>query len=92
MDEEQFNMEIRKFLKRFGVGAQREIERAVQQGIESGALAGRAAVKVRARLEVEGVEGEFVVEDELRPPEDPEEGALVPAEPLLGERGGLRHR
>lgn len=66
MDEELFNMEVRKFLKRFGVGAQREIERAVKQGIESGALAGRAAVKVRARLEVEGSAADLVIEDELR--------------------------
>lgn len=40
MDEEVFNIELRKFLKRFGITAQREIERAVGAGIEGGALTG----------------------------------------------------
>ncbi|WP_206054792.1 DUF6494 family protein [Nitrosococcus wardiae] len=30
MDEEQFNMSVRKFLKTLGVTAQREIEKAVR--------------------------------------------------------------
>ena len=66
MSEEQLNMAIRKFLKQFGVQAQREIERAVQRGVESGALAGAETVKVRARLEIEGVEGGFAIEDDLK--------------------------
>jgi hypothetical protein len=65
MNEEQFNLDLRKFLKRFGVGAQREIERAVSKGIESGALTGSETVKVRATLEIEGLDGDLVVEDEL---------------------------
>jgi Family of unknown function (DUF6494) len=65
MNEELFNMELRKFLKRFGVGAQREIEKAVQQGLESGALADAVTIKVRAKLTIDGVEGEFVVEEDL---------------------------
>ena len=66
MNEEQLNMEIRKFLKQFGVQAQREIERAVQRGVESGALAGAETIRVRARLEIEGVEGGFTIEQDLR--------------------------
>ena len=31
MDEEQFNIEIRKFLKKVGISSQREIERAVRK-------------------------------------------------------------
>ncbi|MFL5803112.1 MAG: DUF6494 family protein [Roseiflexaceae bacterium] len=65
MDEEQFNMELRKFLKRFGVSAQREIEKAAQEGRMSGALAGAATLKVRARLEIEGVHDALVIEEEL---------------------------
>jgi hypothetical protein len=66
MDEELFNMEVRKFLKRFGVSAQREIEKAVQQAVEAGALTGTGTVKVRARLEIEGAEAALVIEDDLR--------------------------
>ena len=31
MDPDLFNLELRKFLKRFGITAQREIERAVDE-------------------------------------------------------------
>jgi hypothetical protein len=65
MNEELFNLELRKFLKRFGVGAQREIEKAVQQGIASGALGGAETIKVRARLEIEGMDSDLVVEEQL---------------------------
>jgi hypothetical protein len=65
MNEELFNLELRKFLKRFGVGAQREIEKAVQQGIASGALSGAATIRVRARLEIEGMDSDLVVEEQL---------------------------
>ncbi len=32
MDEDQFNMSVRKFLKEVGVTSQREIERVVREG------------------------------------------------------------
>ena len=38
MDEEVFNMELRKFLKKVGVTSQREIETAVRTALESGKL------------------------------------------------------
>jgi hypothetical protein len=66
MSEEQFNMDLRKFLKRFGVGAQREIEEAVRKGIESGALSGRETIKARARLTIEGMDVDMLIEEDLR--------------------------
>lgn len=36
MNEDAFNLSIRKFLKQFGVAAQREIERAVEQALVDG--------------------------------------------------------
>ena len=65
MNEEQFNMELRKFLKRFGVSAQREIEKAVQEGQASGALSGASHIKVRATLTIEGAESDLVIEEKL---------------------------
>jgi Family of unknown function (DUF6494) len=50
MDEEIFNLELRKFLKKFGITAQREIEKAVQAGIASGALRGNETLQVTATL------------------------------------------
>ena len=65
MNEEQFNIDIRKFLKHFGVSAQRELEKAVAAGIADGRLAGTETVKARATLELDGfgrlehIEGEL---------------------------------
>lgn len=66
MDEEVFNLELRKFLKKFGVTAQREIEKAVQRGMESGTLTGSEALAVHARLEIEGLPPEIVVDGSIR--------------------------
>src|SRR4051794_9170429 len=36
MDEDRFNMELRKFLKEVGVTSQREVERVVREGAGAG--------------------------------------------------------
>lgn len=66
MNEDKFNMDIRAFLKRFGVTAQREIEKAVREAIAAGKLQGTETLQARAHLEVEGVDLSLVVEGELR--------------------------
>jgi hypothetical protein len=40
MNEDTFNIEVRKFLKQVGITAQREIEGAVRKAIEAGRLEG----------------------------------------------------
>ncbi len=55
MNDETFNLEIRKFLKHFGVTAQRDIEQAVAQARQSGKLKGNETLKARAVLTVEGL-------------------------------------
>ena len=40
MNEDKFNMELRKFLKKVGVTSQREIESAVHQAIDEGKISG----------------------------------------------------
>ncbi|HEY7682700.1 MAG TPA: DUF6494 family protein [Gemmatimonadales bacterium] len=52
MDEEVFNLAIRQFLKRFGITAQREIEKAVHAAIQRGGLTGREVLPVRATLTI----------------------------------------
>ena len=66
MDEEQFNMEIRKFLKKVGITCQREIEKAIRQAVESGALTGTETLNVRVDLELEGVGLTVPIEGEIR--------------------------
>jgi hypothetical protein len=55
MNPDTFNQELRKFLKTFGVTAQRDIEHAVEQGIASKKLKGDETLKAKATLEVEGL-------------------------------------
>jgi hypothetical protein len=66
MNDDVFNLEVRKFLKRFGVTAQREIERAVRDAVEQGRLPGDAAVQVRATLEIDALAENHVIEDAIR--------------------------
>ncbi len=56
MNEEVFNMSLRKFLKKVGVTSQREIEKAVRAAIDQGRLAGSETLKTRVVLSVEGVD------------------------------------
>lgn len=51
-DEEKFNMEVRKFLKKVGVTSQRELERAVRDGLEKGQISAKQALKPRMTLEI----------------------------------------
>jgi hypothetical protein len=65
MDEERFNISLRKLLKNFGVTAQREVEKAVWAALESGTLTGREALNARITMEVEGVASNIVVEGRI---------------------------
>ncbi len=65
MDPDVFNLELRKFLKRFGVTAQREIESAVESALARGALRGTEVMPVRATLTIPGVLSEFHVDGEI---------------------------
>jgi hypothetical protein len=52
MNDENFNMSIRKFLKMAGVGSQREIEQAVSKALASGKLKGSEILPVKMKLTV----------------------------------------
>lgn len=56
MDEDLFNMELRKFLKTVGVTSQREIEQAVRQGLENGTVKSGDKVKVKATISIAGLD------------------------------------
>ncbi|MEX2628785.1 MAG: DUF6494 family protein [Tistlia sp.] len=65
MNEDVFNMSLRKFLKQVGVTSQREIETAVRDRVESGALADRKALSARMTLVVDGIDLEHVIESRI---------------------------
>jgi hypothetical protein len=52
MDQDTFNLSIRKFLKMVGVSSQREIEQAVQQALAAGRIDGTAPLSARVVLEI----------------------------------------
>jgi Family of unknown function (DUF6494) len=55
MNDDAFNMSIRKFLKTVGVNSQREIEQAVRQALASGAIKGNDSLPAKMTLVVGGV-------------------------------------
>ena len=61
MDEEIFNMSVRKFLKRLGVTAQREIELAVREQLEAGELRGDETLDATATVAVQGLSRDVVI-------------------------------
>ena len=61
MDEDAFNMSVRKFLKKLGVTAQREIEISAREQVESGGLGGGQTLEARATIVVSGLPRDVVV-------------------------------
>ena len=63
MDEDRFNMSVRKFLKVVGVTSQREIEKAVHEAIQAGRLRGDESLQTKVTLTIEAVGLVHVIED-----------------------------
>ncbi|MEL7153845.1 MAG: DUF6494 family protein [Pseudomonadota bacterium] len=59
MDNDAFNMSMRKFLKQVGVTSQQKIEQAVRDANPSG------PVRAKVVLTLEGIDMEHVVEGEI---------------------------
>jgi hypothetical protein len=53
MNEEVFNLSIRKFLKRVGITAQRSIEEAIRESLSKGLLKGNEKLPVKIVLTLE---------------------------------------
>jgi hypothetical protein len=66
MDDDAFNLSVRKFLKQLGITSQREIELAVRELIDEGRLQGDESLPARATVTVEGLDREIVVEGEIK--------------------------
>jgi hypothetical protein len=65
VDEDKFNLSVRKFLKEVGVTSQRVIENAVRDAVNSGQLAGNESLRARMTLEVDGIGIRHIVEGEI---------------------------
>lgn len=65
MNEDVFNASLRKFLKQVGVTSQREIEKAVRDGLEAGTLKGHERLPAKMVLTIGGLTFSHEVNDEI---------------------------
>jgi hypothetical protein len=65
MNEELLNTTVRKFLKKVGITAQREIEKSVRDGVAAGRLKGNESLRAKATIIVSGVSLSFDVEGNI---------------------------
>ena len=65
MNEDTFNMEVRKFLKRLGVTSQREIEQAVRAAVAAGKLSDNGRVTVTARVTADNIDLDVEVKGDI---------------------------
>ena len=66
MDQETFNISIRKFLKMVGFNSQREIEQAVQAAMQKGSLRGNEAIPAKVTLEIPSLGVKVPFEGEIK--------------------------
>lgn len=65
MNEDTFNIQIRKFLKKVGITSQREIEKAVRDAVEDGKLKGNEKLKAKVVLKVPQAGIEVEIDDTI---------------------------
>ena len=65
MDDDVFNMQIRKFLKNVGVTSQREIEIAVRKAMADGRLKGDEKLKAKVTLSIDELGLGHVIEGDI---------------------------
>ena len=66
MNEETFNLSIRKFLKMMGVNSQREIEQAVARAIAARAISGTESFPAKVTLEIAGLKLDVKFDGEIK--------------------------
>jgi hypothetical protein len=66
MNEETFNLSIRKFLKLVGVSSQREIEHAVASALAARSIAGTETFPALVRLQVAGLNIDVKFDGEIK--------------------------
>lgn len=65
MNEDRFNMDIRKFLKVVGVTSQREIEIGVRDALANGKINDRTLLKARVTLTIPELGLDHIVDGEI---------------------------
>jgi len=65
MNQDAFNMSIRKFLKHVGVHSQREIEAAVERATKAGKLKGNERLPAKMTLTLGGTDLSVTFDDTI---------------------------
>ena len=65
MDEDKFNISVRKFLKEVGVTSQRVIETAVRDALKAGTIGSHQRMKAKMTLEIGTPPVRHVIEGEI---------------------------
>ena len=66
VNEETFNLSIRKFLKMVGVNSQREIEQAVAKAVADGVIAGTETFPAKVTLDIAGLKINVKFDGEIK--------------------------
>ena len=66
MNEETFNLSIRKYLKMVGINSQREIEQAVAKAIAAGRITGTESFPATVRLQIAGLQLDVKFDGEIK--------------------------
>ena len=65
MDEDQFNINVRKYLKKVGITSQRKIENAVREALDAGSLNGDENLDVKVTLSSSSLKLRVEINDEI---------------------------
>lgn len=65
MDEDEFNLSIRKFLKKVGITSQREIEKSIRSALSEGRLSDDSLVNVSVKLSIEHLVEDIVIDGQI---------------------------
>ena len=65
MDEEVFNIQVRKFLKNVGITSQRKIEDKVRENVETSKITTSKKIKISAQLFSEDLNLDEKIEGEI---------------------------
>ena len=65
IDENNFNVAIRKYLKKVGVTSQREIEQVVKNAVDGGKLSGSEILHARMLLQIDEIDLDLTIEGDI---------------------------
>lgn len=66
MDEDEFNLSIRKFLKKVGITSQREIEKSIREALSAGTISADSLIDVSVKLSIGHQPQDIVIDGQIK--------------------------